>query len=177
MNVGSSPFKLEWFTFPTDAQTMTPVEDAKRHNESLRAFRRGSLRFAVREDEVNAVVEWREPAPLPRAPEAIRGVVSVHGRMLTVLDLLAMRPNGSVEESTAPVLLVSLRGDEQLALAVDEVEGTIQFESSPRVSETKGAGRATRTAFTHNGADIILVNVKELFHDAMQGRERRHRRF
>ena len=149
------------------------ANNTQRNNGPLRAFRRGQTRFAVSADAVSAVVDWREPAPLPEAPDAIRGVVSVHGRMLTVLDLSRLPKNTITEELESPRELLVLRGDEQLALAADEVEGTIEL------NETLRANRASRstTVFDYEGGELAVVDVKEVFQDAMQGRERRHRRF
>lgn len=142
----------------------------------LRAFTRGRTRFAVAEDSVSTVVDWREPAPLPHAPDAIRGVVSVHGRMLTVLDLSRLPQNAQTEQLEMPKVLLALRGDEQLALAADQIDGTIEATGIRERSQPEELSRSTCIC-DYDGGEIAIVNVKEIFHDAMQGRERRQRRF
>ena len=126
--------------------------------QKLLSFRVGSRLFGVDESRVAMVANWREPTPLPHAPPAVMGIVSLQGRMLTVLDLRRLT-GGESADNTTPQHVIALRGDEQLALAVDTVEGSIE---SPRDS---------------NGPQVEVINVSELFFLALQGRERRQRRF
>ena len=126
--------------------------------QRLLSFRVGSRLFGVDEAEVATVADWRQPTPLPHAPPAVMGIVSLQGRMLTVLDLRRLTGAQSTDNAT-PQYVIALRGDEQLALAVDTVEGTIEL---PRDS---------------NDPPLEVINVSELFPLAIQGRERRQRRF
>ena len=126
--------------------------------QRLLSFRIGPRLFGVDESMVATVAEWRRPTPLPHAPPAVLGIVSVQGRMLTVLDLRQLTGAESVGNPT-PQHVIALRGDEQLALAVDTVEGSIE---SPKDT---------------NGSQIEVINVSALFFLALQGRERRQRRF
>ena len=128
-------------------------------SQTLLSFRVGSQLFAVNESEIAAVSDWREPTPLPHAPPAVMGVISLHGRMLTVLDLRRLRDLSA--DNGVPKHVIGLRGDEQLALAVDAIEGRIEATEA--------------TAPT--SAQIEVVNVSALFSLAIQGRERRQRRF
>ena len=126
--------------------------------QRLLSFRVGSRLYGVDESKVATVANWRQPTPLPHAPPAVLGIVSLQGRMLTVLDLRRLTGGESTDDAT-PQHVIALRGDEQLALAVDTVEGSIE---SPRDS---------------NGPQVEVINVSELFPLAIQGRERRQRRF
>jgi len=126
--------------------------------QRLLSFRVGSRLFGVDESKVATVADWRQPTPLPHAPPAVIGIVSLQGRMLTVLDLRKLI--GAVStDNTPPQLVIALRGDEQLALAVDTVEGSIESPGDT------------------NGSPVEVLNVNELFPLAIQGRERRQRRF
>ncbi len=76
-----------------------------------------SLTLGVPDEMILAISDWIEPAPLPFAPPSVLGIVSMHGRMFTVVDaavLLARKAQHRVRS------IVALRGDEQLALAIDE---------------------------------------------------------
>lgn len=122
------------------------------------SFRVGSRLFGVDESKVATVANWRQPTPLPHAPPAVMGIVSLQGRMLTVLDLRRLT-GGESTDSTTPQHLIALRGDDQLALAVDAVEGSIDSPGESYASQFE------------------VINLSELFHLAIQGRERRQRRF
>jgi len=123
----------------------------------LLLVRAGGRAAAVYADEADGVVEWREPVPLPHAPPAVRGVVSVRGRMRTVLDAATLLGGArtSGETAAAPRLLVILRGDEQLALAADHAE---------------------RVKALPEGEAVHLLDPAHLFAAATQGAERRRKR-
>ncbi|HKO41759.1 MAG TPA: chemotaxis protein CheW [Pyrinomonadaceae bacterium] len=127
-------------------------------HQRLLSFRAGSRLFGVDESMVATVAAWRQPTPLPHAPPAVMGIVSLQGRMLTVLDLRKLTGAESADNTT-PQHVIALRGDEQLALAVDEVEGSIELPNDT------------------NGSQVEVINVSALFSLAIQGRERRQRRF
>ena len=140
-------------------------------------FAVGKARFAVFADEVMTVAEWREPAVLPHAPVSVLGVVSIQGRMLTVFDpspLLDQTPRRK-----APSHILALRGDEQLALAIDGPSETIELGEAPEnlATATEVNGQLITAVFKHNSVEIKILNVKALFPTAIQGRERRRRRF
>lgn len=142
---------------------------------TLQLLQTGSSQFGIFADEIAAIVAWREPTPLPHAPKAVLGVVSIQGRMLTVLDL-AMLQGGEAGSSEATHHLIALRGDEQLALAVNAVGETIQL-GPVDLDAKETAGTLVLGVLHHEGAEINILNLKELFPTAIQGRERRRRRF
>lgn len=140
---------------------------------SLQIFRRGNVYFAILSDEIAVIADWRQPTPLPKAPPAVLGVVAVAGRMLTVLDpavLLEEPPAGKA----ATNFIVALRGDEQLALLVDEKGETLPAELGLRSGAANGAMRGV---IKHQEKAIGLLDTTKLFALAIRGRERRQRRF
>lgn len=142
----------------------------------MRLFRRGSFDFAVLESEIATVADWRDPAPLPRAPESVMGVVGIQGRMLTVIDVATLPGSESSFTAGSPKQIVALRGDEQLALAVDSAGGTVDVGADGFQNDQQNS-RLVGGVFEQAGTKISILNLKQLFHSAIQGRERRHRRF
>lgn len=132
--------------------------------ELLLMHRRGRA-CAVYADEAEDVTEGRRPAQLPHAPRAVLGVVPVRGRMRTLLDPAALFETDAGEDedaphdSAAPAFVVTLRGDEQLALACDGAE---------RVGAPPGADATA--------PPIILLDPARLFESAMRGTDRRRPR-
>jgi chemotaxis signal transduction protein len=132
-----------------------------RATRSLLVLRAGGRLFAVHAEEAEGVAESARPVPLPHAPAAVLGVVSVRGRMYTLLDTAALLsgqdPNAPAQPRTErPRFAVALRGDEQLALAADEVEGPLELDT--------------------DGASPQILDPARLFDAAMQGTERRRQR-
>jgi purine-binding chemotaxis protein CheW len=145
----------------------------------LQLLKTGSTQLGIFADEIATVAPWRAPTPLPQAPKSVLGVVSIEGRMLTVLDLSLLRGeqvSSNYDASDTHKRLIALRGDEQLALAVDSVGETIELDSGD-LDPNQGADKLVLGILRHDGADINILNLKELFSTAIQGRERRRRRF
>ena len=126
-------------------------------------------------DEVMTIADWREPAVLPHAPTAVLGVVSIQGRMLTVLDLSQLLEHP--QASHGPSHILALRGDEQLALAIDGPGELTDVADADFEAALEANGKLISGVINHNGDEISILNVKELFATAIQGRERRRRRF
>jgi serine/threonine protein kinase/chemotaxis signal transduction protein len=152
---------------------------ASRDGYELMLAQAGAWNIGLLADEVESVAAWRAAVPLPGAPPAVLGVVSVRGRMLTVLDPAALLGDGSTEraESTAHSFLIVLKGDEQLALAVSRLDGNIGIYLGEIVASTASinSGVARGVIQGAHGQTIVL-DARELFAAAMQGAERRRQR-
>lgn len=140
----------------------------------------GLLRLAIFEDEIATIAEWRQPTPLPRATPAVLGIVSIQGRMLTVLDPVVLLGQAESMDGAGSFIggfIVALRGDEQLALAIENKAATLEVTAKEIQPPPETAG-PTVFGILHHGDQIVTVlNTKELFPAAIRGRERRRRRF
>lgn len=133
----------------------------------------GSSCLGVFADEIEAIVDWRAPTLLPDAPASVLGVVCIRGRMLTVLDLAALLGDGA---AAARSRLVSLRGDEQLALAVAGTGDLIKIAPND-LKAASDTGSLSLGVISQGEQSVPVLNCKELFAAAMRGRERRRRGF
>jgi len=147
----------------------------------LLLFVAGDRTFGIFSDEVESTAEAKHPRPLPLAPAAVLGVVYVRGRMLTLLDSAALSSGEPLAWPPAVPAIISLRGDEQLALAADSFAGTItisssDIETSPNDEESQ-TSKAVAGILRHGGERITILDVSQLFEAAVQRKERRRRRF
>lgn len=145
------------------------IDDSSRQ---LRLLHVANTTLGLLEDELLKVVEWIEPTPLPFAPASVFGIVSVEGRMFTVVDVSALLDHEVVLEK--PRFIVALRGDEQLALAVDAANETVQIKATEIKTDSESNMIAGKT--TVRGNEVLLLNVGTLFGEIFRGRERRRRR-
>jgi purine-binding chemotaxis protein CheW len=130
------------------------------------------LFYGINKEEISAIVSWQEPTPLPNAPPAVLGVVSIHGSMFTVFDLAELTSDSAAVQKSVRQI-IALRGDEQLALAVDKVGEVVELEPE----EVPALDGLIGGSVTRNGVELNILNLKEIFPTAIQGRERRRRRF
>jgi purine-binding chemotaxis protein CheW len=140
----------------------------------------GSARFGIFAEDIATIVPWRQPAPLPQAPASVLGVVSVQGRMLTVIDLATLTSD-ETPSADAPADkfhgIVALRGDEQLALAVGAVGDIVRIAPSEIKPQPENEGAPVLGSLQLEGSDLNILYLRDLFTAAIQGRERRRRRF
>jgi purine-binding chemotaxis protein CheW len=135
------------------------------------AFKLAGDTYAVR---IGSVAEILKPPPItdvPRAGRSIVGVVSVRGRLVTVVDL---RRRFGLPESEADartrILLVSAGGEELVGLLVDEVLQVYRLAESEIEPATVlggeqpahiiGIGRPASTAAGtggRRGSETVLV--------------------
>jgi chemotaxis signal transduction protein len=163
----------------------TTKDATPREMRELFVLSAGGRLFAVHASETDGVAEGLTPAPLPHAPAAVLGVVSVRGRMRTVLHLPALFTNegdsqtnareDAGEDSPLPRFVVSLRGDEQLALAADEVEGVVTIEADS-LSTPDASDLPLSATLERDGRLIQILDASRLFDAAMRGTERRRPR-
>jgi purine-binding chemotaxis protein CheW len=141
-------------------------------------FVAGERVFAVFADRVDGPAEVRVPAALPNAPAPVLGVVCMRGRMLTVLDPIAV-VTGEAFAWPDSLSVIALRGDEQMALAADTCRDTItiaaeDIQQSVRPGDD-GAENVVLGIARYGGEEITVLRVDRLF-AAIAGKERRRRR-
>ena len=163
------------------AATSHTHADAPRETRALFVLTAGGQAFAVSAEDADGVAEGLTPAPLPHAPTPVLGVVSVRGRMRTLLYTPALvadaqtRASVEGEDANMPRFVVALRGDEQLALAADSIEGVVSvYADSLKPSDAEDSPLAA--TLEHEGRRVQLLDPARLFDAAMRGTERRRTR-
>src|SRR3954468_13028441 len=145
----------------TGAESRT-TRGAARETRGLFVLTAGGQTFAVNAEETDGVAEGLTPAPLPHAPASVLGVVSVRGRMRTLLyppaliaDADAMQTHSTAD---APRFVVALRGDEQLALAADAVEGVVTVNADS-LSPSDADDSPLSAMLEHEGRRVQLLDA------------------
>jgi chemotaxis signal transduction protein len=145
-------------------------------------FTAGERVFAVFANQVEGAAEAKVPAPLPHAPPAVLGVVCVRGRMLTVLDPVALVTGEAASWPDALPNVIALSGDEQLAVAARDRLDTITIAATdiqpPALrDDPQNPNEVELGIARYGGEEIAVLSVAHLFAAAMRRKERRRRRF
>jgi purine-binding chemotaxis protein CheW len=142
-----------------------PAEDALR-TEYL-AFRLAEKKYAI---PVAHVAEILKPPPItevPRAPTNVRGVVSVRGKLVTVLDLRRrLRLRDAPIDRKSRILLTAMAG-EPIGLFVDEVDqvwrlADHEIESAQVLGDDQAAYVAGIGRPTGSSEILILLDLQPL---------------
>ena len=100
------------------------------------------------------------------------GVASIQGRMFTVVDVASLL--GLEMASAGSGFIVALRGDEQLALAVDEASEVVELKPSDITNDGESSLSQGNTQV--RGKNVLVLDVARLFAGVIRGQERRRRR-
>ena len=150
-----------------------------RVRRDLLILKAGARLFGLYADETDGITEALRPTPLPQAPPAVLGVVCVRGRMLTVIDPLALMGarRAGQEETMTRGFIVALRGDEQLALMVESAASIMEIFTDQVVPLRHEQERVVQGTFRREGDLVAVLDVQELFTAAfITVKERRRRR-
>lgn len=90
---------------------------------SVLMFEVGGAPYAMGVEHTEGVVDCPRITPLPNPPDGVAGIASVRGRMTVVMDL---GEKGRQEPASRRLILV--KGDAQLGLLADRVEGVLPLE-------------------------------------------------
>ena len=163
---------------PSEDELLVDESEAAELHDLL-PFTIGARTFAVFTDQVDGTAESKPFAALPRAPQAVVGVVCVRGRMLTVLDPAAALDSQVPHWDQILPYVIVLRGDEQLGLAAESCRDTITISAADIESAGNGEPSQDRCLIglvRYAGEEMLILDSSRLFGRAVRRRERRRRR-
>lgn len=128
-------------------------------------FRVGSQEFALGILQIERILRYVAPAPLPKAPDFLEGVVQYAGGAVPVVDLRKRFDLAAPITEETRLMVLDLE-DQRIGVLVDEVREVMRVDSTtitapgPMVSGLAAAyiaGIITRPART-----IIILNARRL---------------
>jgi purine-binding chemotaxis protein CheW len=94
----------------------------------LLSFEIAGAPYAVPVDRVREIVRMRPVTPVPRTPEEVRGVISLRGEMIELIDLGCRLGLGAIETSRKTRIIVVKAGDDDVVgLLVDSVREVLRI--------------------------------------------------
>ena len=112
--------------------------DEKTQHVPVLMFEVGGASYAIGVENTDGVVDCPRITPLPRPPDGVAGLASVHGRMTVVMDL-GSRPS----EERVKQRLILVKGNAQLGLLADRIEGVLALEPKKVRPVAHGRSRLT----------------------------------
>ncbi len=95
----------------------------------LVAFRVGSQEFALEILQVERILRYERPSPLPKSPDYLEGMVTHDGIPVPVVDLRKrLEVPAPIDEQTR--LIVLALEDQRVAVIVDEVREVLRVDST-----------------------------------------------
>jgi purine-binding chemotaxis protein CheW len=129
------------------------------------AFRTGSLEFALDILQVERILRWEAPTPLPKAPDFLEGVISYEGDAVPVIDL---RKRLELPATLRPETRMMVLGfaDQRIAIVVDEVREVMRVDSTT-ISAPPPVVRGLAAAYiagiiTRGNRTVVLLQALRL---------------
>jgi purine-binding chemotaxis protein CheW len=88
------------------------------------------LFFGVNVDEVQEVLRHQPMTPVPRASEAVRGLINLRGQIVTAVDLRVRLGLPPRPEGTLPMNVIVRTRGEVVSLLVDDIGDVIDADQS-----------------------------------------------
>lgn len=136
--------------------------------ESLLVVVAGERLFALPLEAVREVVTARPYAPVPGAPPAVRGVVNVRGRVVTVVDLgaaLRLEPTAAAADHRLLVVEHAGRG---IGVAVRDVARILAHPLDELVPPAEGSESGwVRATGRMDGREIEVLDADALLHSIL----------
>ena len=119
--------------------SLPPANNDKTQQVPVLLFVVGGASYAIGVENTEGVVDCPRITPLPRPPDGVAGLTSVHGKMTVVMDL-----GSTTREADSKQRLILVKGNAQLGLLADHIEGVLALE--PREVRPVAHGRSRITS-------------------------------
>ncbi len=131
-------------------------------------FRLGGEKFGMDVLQVQEIIRYSEPTPVPNMPDFIRGVTNLRGTILPVLDLrrrFGMTP-GDYGHSETAIILIAYVDTKLVGLIADSVADVLFFPKD-RLSPPPDLFNHVDTEFIQGMGEmrnelIILLNLDKI---------------
>jgi purine-binding chemotaxis protein CheW len=128
-------------------------------------FRVGGQEFALDILQIERILRYQEPAPLPKAPDFLEGVIPYGGGAVPVVDLRKrFELEAPIREETR-LMILALEA-QRIGVLVDEVREVMRVDSTtitPPGPVVSGLAAAYIAGIvTRPGRTIIILNARKL---------------
>ena len=146
--------------------TETTEEDAREETMRIVEFSLAQERYAVEAIFVGGVHQVRHITPIPCTPSFILGVINVHGRILSVIDLRNFFDLSQVVATPRETVVVLRTEKLELGVAVDEVLGSQLLPMKSLKTTSLGRSRIRREYLCGMAEEqIVVLDVERILSD------------
>jgi len=117
----------DWDALARAAADRGDSSDSVDEVRQLLSFELAGSPYAVPVERVREIVRMRPVTPVPRTPDEVRGVISLRGEMIELIDLRRRLSLGSIEPSrTTRIIVIKTKDDDVVGLLVDAVREVLR---------------------------------------------------
>lgn len=140
------------------------LPDAPSHRERVLLFSVGREHYAMPIQDISLIIENRPTTPVPCVPPFVAGIISLRGRIVTILDArarLALDNEGAPEGAKVVVLD---RGADQFGIRVDNIVHVLEVDRSAMEAPPEGFHHGEREfvdgVFYYKGTAVAALDLE-----------------
>ena len=150
----------DWDALARAAGDRRDSSDSVGEAHRLLSFELAGAPYAVPVERVREIVRMRPVTPVPRTPEEIRGVISLRGEMIELIDLRRRLGLGSIEPSRRTRIIVVKTGDDEVVgLLVDAVREVLRISDEVIQPATGSDTGAVNDLCTFRGEFVSMIEL------------------
>ncbi len=138
-------------------------EAVTRHVEKLLIFKLSKRRYAIPISDVSQIIEARPATPIPHSPDYVKGIFSLRGRIVLVLDGAARLGLGEDGAGEGAKVVVLDLGEELFGLYAHAIEQVVEVDLSslepPPESFLPMEQEFVEGVFHHRDRSVALLNL------------------
>ncbi len=122
-------------------------------------FRVGTERYGMEIHHVTELIQVLPITPMPNLPADIRGVISLRGKIIPVMDVRIRFGKTAVESNDKTCIIIMEIGEQPLGLLVDRVEEVVSIPEEkivPPPEMVAGSGRYVQ-GIGKSGDHVVLI--------------------
>ena len=129
----------------------------------LLSFELAGAPYAVPVERVREIVRMRPVTPIPRTPADVRGVISLRGEMIELIDLGHRLGLGPIEPTRRTRIIVIKTGDgEVVGLLVDTVKEVLRVSAEEIQSATGSVTGAVNDLCKFQDEFVSMIELDRL---------------
>ncbi len=152
-----------WEALARSASEGQVEADAQDRSRQLLAFDLRGVAYALPMESVREIVRLRPITPIPRVPEEIRGVISLRGEIVQVIDVrcrLGIPPGEPTRANR--ILLVRGADDTAAGLLVDAVTEVLRVPEDALRPPVPGESEAVEAMFRRGDQFVSVIALEKL---------------
>ncbi len=159
----SSDEVREWDALARAASDRADSPDSLDEVYQLLCFELADAPYAVPVERVREIVRMRTVTPVPRTPEDVRGVISLRGEMIELIDLRRRLGLGSIEASRRTRIIVTKTSDDEVVgLLVDAVREVFRVTAEAIQRATGSDAGAVTDLCTFRDEFVSMIELDRL---------------
>ena len=142
--------------------------------EKLLVFRVGRNRYAIPIDDLSQIIDDRVLTPLPHVPAFLKGIFSLRGHIVGVLDVSERLKLPPLPESVLKKIVVIEKGSDLFGLRVENIEHVVEVDlfslEAPPESFDAAQQEFVMGVFHFRKKTVAFLNIQQFLEFDVAGR-------